>query len=127
IVPMLATGSAPELVESYRAGDGDVERLRRLSGRNIHLSLATSENVGGHAGALRSEHERHRAGQLDVVEGSAARGDERDPGLRCIVEGDERNAEDGAGRAPERLAGRRIAAAFGQRNEGGERVGSPDQ
>ena len=112
LVPRRRAGlAAPRaLVERDRPGDGDVERLGCAARRDRGDMVARIDELLRQPVALRSEQERRRPGELELVQRRRAVGDERDARRR------ERRRRPAAGRgrsrrpmraAPSGRAGRR--------------------
>ena len=119
---------ARELVESDRAGEGDVQGIRVCRERNRGPFLAAQEDLFRQAFAFRAENERRRPREVELLEWSPAARHERDPTPGCVVETDERHAEERAHRSPQCLRSRRVGCAFGGRDERRtESVGRPHQ
>ena len=118
--PLRATrlpAPARELVESDRAGEGDVQGIRVCRERNRGPFLAAQEDLFRQAFAFRAENERRRPREVELLEWSPAARHERDPTPGCVVETDERHAEERAHRSPQCLRSRRVGGAFGGRDE----------
>ena len=77
--------------------------------------------------SLGSEDERDLAGEVELVQRRGAVRDERHPLTWSVVEGEQRNPEDRAGRCSEGFRTERIGAALGERDRRTERVRGAEQ
>ena len=114
------------LVQRDRPRSGDVQRLGPARQRDRDLVAACNLLVRQPL-ALGAEEERHRRGEVGLLERRAAVGRERHAPGRAVVPGRQRDAEDRAGRGSERLRRQRIRAPFGERHACAERVGGPQE
>ena len=76
---------------------------------------------------LRPEDERDVAGKIELVQRRRALRDERHAHAWRVVEREQRDAEDRAGRSTECLRAERICAALGKRDRSAERVGGTQE
>ena len=98
------------LVERDRARNGHVERLRALGQRDGRRLVAGGDDVVRQTLALGAEDVRDRDARVEARQRRPAVRDERHALPGRLVETGQRDAEDRAGRGPERFRAGRIGA-----------------